>query len=373
MPELPTPARLSIELDQRGYSIVIGSGLLGQGATWAGLPQAQSALIVSNTTVFPLYGARLQAALREHFRHLHAVVLPDGEAYKDWQTLNRVFDALLQHRCDRRTVLFALGGGVVGDMTGFAAACYMRGVPFVQVPTTLLAQVDSSVGGKTAINHPLGKNMIGAFYQPRLVVCDAATLDTLPAREFAAGLAEVIKYGPIADMAFFDWIEANLSALLARDPAALAFAVRRSCEIKASVVGQDEREQGLRAILNFGHTFAHAIETGMGYGQWLHGEAVACGMVMAARLSECLGLVDAAFVERLRRLLGRAGLPVVGPYLPLSGDGGSNAERYLELMRVDKKTQDGAIQFVVIDAPGRASLRRAPDDLVRQVLDASCA
>jgi 3-dehydroquinate synthase len=269
--------------------------------------------------------------------------------------------------------LFALGGGVVGDMTGFAAASFMRGVPFVQVPTTLLAQVDSSVGGKTAINHPLGKNMIGAFYQPRLVVCDAATFQTLPQRELSAGLAEVIKYGPIADMAFMDWIEANLPALLARDPAALAHAVRRSCEIKAHVVGQDERETSLRAILNFGHTFGHAIENGMGYGKWLHGEAVGCGMVMATRLSQQMGLVDAAFVQRLTGLIERAGLPVVGPQLPAAGiEGQSNADRYLALMRVDKKAQAGSIQFVVIDAPGSAALRTAPDDMVRQVIDASC-
>jgi 3-dehydroquinate synthase len=212
---------------------------------------------------------------------VHEVVLPDGEDHKDWPTLNRIFDALLAHGCDRKTVLFALGGGVVGDMAGFAAACYMRGVPFVQVPTTLLAQVDSSVGGKTAINHPQGKNMIGAFYQPARVLCDLDTLVTLPARELSAGLAEVIKYGPIADLPFLDWIEANIEALLQRDPAALAHAVRRSCEIKADVVGQDERESGLRAILNFGHTFGHAIEAGLGYGEWLHGEAVGCGMVMA--------------------------------------------------------------------------------------------
>jgi 3-dehydroquinate synthase len=288
------------------------------------------------------------------------VVLPDGEEHKDWSTLNRIFDALLANGCDRKTVLFALGGGVVGDMTGFAAASYMRGVPFVQVPTTLLAQVDSSVGGKTGINHPLGKNMIGAFYQPERVVCDLGTLATLPARELSAGLAEVIKYGPIADMAFFDWIEANVDRLVARDPAALAHAVRRSCEIKAHVVGQDERESGLRAILNFGHTFGHAIEAGLGYGEWLHGEAVGCGMVMALRLSQRLGLVDAAFVQRVTALVARAGLPTVGPAL--------GAERYLELMRVDKKAEAGQIRFVLIERPGQAAVRGAPDEVVRQVL-----
>jgi len=249
---------------------------------------------------------------------------------------------------------------VIGDITGLAAALYMRGVPFVQVPTTLLAQVDSSVGGKTAVNHPAGKNMIGAFYQPQRVVCDLDTLRTLPPREHRAGLAEVIKYGPIADASFLDWIEAHLDELLARDAEALAHAVRRSCEIKAGVVGQDERESGLRAILNFGHTFGHAIESGLGYGQWLHGEAVACGMVMAADLSARLGLVPGDFALRLRRLIERAGLPVRGPAL--------GAERYLELMRVDKKSQGGEIRFVLIEAPGRALVRAAPDALVRDVL-----
>jgi 3-dehydroquinate synthase len=257
----------------------------------------------------------------------------------------------------------------VGDMTGFAAASYMRGVPFVQVPTSLLAQVDSSVGGKTAINHPLGKNMIGAFYQPLLVVCDLDALATLPRRELSAGLAEIIKYGPIADMAFLEWIEANLESLLASEPEAMAHAIKRSCEIKAWVVGQDEREAGLRAILNFGHTFGHAIESGLGYGEWLHGEGVGCGMVMAAHLSERLGLVDMAFVERLTRLVLQAGLPVKAPVL--SAD--DNAGRYLELMRVDKKSEAGEIRFIVIDGPGKAALRSAPDALVRGVIDRCCA
>ena len=353
-----------IELGDRGYPILIGQNLLADGQAWEGLPRAASALVVSNGTVAPLYGAALRRSLQPHYRQVHEVVLPDGEEHKDWRTLNLIFDALLGHGCDRKTVLFALGGGVVGDMAGFAAACYMRGVPFVQVPTTLLAQVDSSVGGKTAINHPLGKNMIGAFHQPVRVVCDLQTLRTLPQREFSAGLAEVIKYGPIADMAFLDWIEDHLNALLARDGAALAQAVRRSCEIKAWVVGQDERESGLRAILNFGHTFGHAIEAGLGYGQWLHGEAVGCGMVMAAELSRRLGLVDGAFVQRLRTLVARAGLPTRGPEL--------GADRYLELMRVDKKAEGGDIRFVVIDSPGHAALRPAPDALVREVIADCC-
>lgn len=361
--------QVSIALDERSYAIAIGTGLLDEPAFYADLPAAASALIVSNTTVAPLYAQRLHAVLQQRYANVHLVTLPDGEEYKTWETLNLIFDALLGHGCDRKTVLFALGGGVVGDMTGFAAASYMRGVPFVQVPTTLLAQVDSSVGGKTAINHPLGKNMIGAFYQPRLVLCDLATLNTLPVRELSAGLAEVIKYGPIADMAFLDWLEAHIDALLARDVEALAHAVRRSCEIKAWVVGQDERESGLRAILNFGHTFGHAIEAGMGYGAWLHGEAVGAGMVMAAELSCRLGLVDTAFVARLTVLVQRAGLPVRGPVL----DAADNAGRYLELMRVDKKAEGGEIRFVLIDGPGQAVMRAAPDALVREVIDACCA
>jgi len=295
--------QVTIPLGDRSYGIEIGTGLLASAATWSGLPRARSALVVTNDTVAPLYLHKLTAALAAHFDRIHHVVLPDGEQHKDWATLNLIFDALLGHECDRKTVLFALGGGVVGDMAGFAAASYMRGVPFVQVPTTLLAQVDSSVGGKTAINHPRGKNMIGAFHQPARVVCDLDTLATLPGRELSAGLAEVIKYGPIADMAFLAWIEDNLDALVRRDTSALAHAVQRSCEIKARVVAQDEREAALRAILNFGHTFGHAIEAGLGYGQWLHGEAVGCGMVMAMHLSQRLGLVDQAFVERMTALV----------------------------------------------------------------------
>jgi 3-dehydroquinate synthase len=362
-------AKVSIDLAERSYPIIIGAGLLGNPASYQQLPAATTAVIVSNNTVAPLYAKQLRQALQQRFARILQVTLPDGEAHKDWPTLQLIFDALLQNGCDRKTVLFALGGGVVGDMTGFAAASYMRGVPFVQVPTTLLAQVDSSVGGKTAINHPLGKNMIGAFYQPQLVVCDLDALKTLPAREMSAGLAEIIKYGPIADMAFFGWIEAHIDQLRAGDPAALAHAVQRSCEIKADVVGQDEREAGLRAILNFGHTFGHAIESGLGYGAWLHGEGVGCGMVMAAQLSQRLGLIDTAFVERLKLLIKRAGLPVVAPVLSAT----DNAGRYLELMRVDKKAEAGEIRFIVIDGPGKAGLRTAPDALVRQVIDACCA
>ena len=359
---LPITRRVKIDLGDRSYEIVIGSGLLHEASAWQGLPRAASALIVSNAVVAGHHGAALRAALTPHFERILTLELPDGEAHKNWTSLNLIFERLLSAGCDRKTVLFALGGGVIGDMTGFAAASYMRGVPFVQVPTTLLAQVDSSVGGKTGVNHPLGKNMIGAFYQPQRVVCDLDTLRTLPARELSAGLAEVIKYGPIADAGFLSWIEASLDALLARDALALAHAVQRSCEIKAAVVGADEREGGLRAILNFGHTFGHAIEAGLGYGQWLHGEAVACGMVLASELSVRLGSMPAEFALRMRRLCERAKLPVQAPALGI--------ERYLELMRIDKKSEGGALRFVLIDALGHAVMRTVPDAQVRETLAA---
>ena len=360
--------QVPITLGERSYRIHIGSGLLDDPASWAGLPASADALIVSNTTVAPLYAGRLTAALRPHHRRVLQLALPDGEQHKNWATLDTIFDKLLAEGCDRKTVLYALGGGVVGDMTGFAAACYMSGVPLVQVPTTLLAQVDSSVGGKTAINHPQGKNMIGAFYQPARVVCDLDLLDTLPARELSAGLAEVIKHGLIADAVFFDWIESHIDALRARDKPALAHAVQRSCEIKAAVVSQDEREGGLRAILNFGHTFGHAIEAGLGYGAWLHGEAVGCGLALATDLSARLGLVDTALVPRVERLVALAGLPAQAPALstlPL--------ERWMQLMRIDKKAEAGEIRFVVLDGLGRAALRPAPDALVAAVIGAHAA
>ncbi|HEY6086808.1 MAG TPA: 3-dehydroquinate synthase [Burkholderiaceae bacterium] len=362
MPSSPAPAtrHVPIALGERSYDILIGSALWHDKSAWQRLPRAATALIVSNPTVAGHYETALRAALSPHYPRVLTLELPDGEAHKDWRSLNLIFERLLDAGCDRKTVLFALGGGVVGDMCGFAAASYMRGVPYVQVPTTLLAQVDSSVGGKTAINHPLGKNMIGAFYQPMRVICDLDTLNTLPDRELSAGLAEVIKYGPIADADFLAWIEAHLDALLARDPHALAHAVKRSCEIKAAIVGQDERETGLRAILNFGHTFGHAIETGLGYGQWLHGEAVGCGMVLASELSARLGLVPATFVDRIRRLCQRASLPVRAPDI--------GADRYLELMRVDKKSEGGELRFVLIEAVGRATLRAVSDAQVRATL-----
>ncbi len=362
------PEHVRIDLAERSYEILIGERLLDAPQSYAGLGgtgATATAAVVTNTTVAPLLAERLRAALRTQYARVLLVTLPDGEQHKTWTTLNLIFDALLQAGCDRTTTLFALGGGVIGDLTGFAAACFMRGVAFVQVPTTLLAQVDSSVGGKTGVNHPLGKNMIGAFHQPLRVIADLDVLDTLPEREFNAGLAEVIKYGPIADAAFLGWIEANLPALRERSKPALRHAVKRSCEIKAAIVAQDEREADVRALLNFGHTFGHAIESGLGYGEWLHGEAVGCGMVMAADLSARLGLVDAAWVQRIRRIVERAGLPVTGPRL--------GAARYLELMRVDKKSRGGEIRFVVIEGAGRAGVRSAPDALVAQVIEAHTA
>ncbi|MGV3498129.1 MAG: 3-dehydroquinate synthase [Hydrogenophaga sp.] len=360
--------RVRIDLGDRSYDIDIGADLIGRSETFADVPRASTGVIVTNEVVAPLYLSTLRGALQSRHERVLNVVLPDGESHKRWLTLQTIFDHLLEAGCDRKTVLYALGGGVVGDMTGFAAACFMRGVAFVQVPTTLLAQVDSSVGGKTGINHPLGKNMVGAFHQPLRVLCDLDVLRSLPTRELSAGLAEIIKYGPIADMAFFDWIESNIDALRRLDGHALARAVQRSCEIKAAVVSSDEREAGLRAILNFGHTFGHAIEAGMGYGAWLHGEAVGCGMVMAARLSQAVGLVDATLVDRIRRLVERAGLPVVAPVL----DAHNNTQRYLELMRLDKKAEGGEIRFVLIDGPGKAVLRAVPDTVVAQVIAQSC-
>jgi 3-dehydroquinate synthase len=361
------PAQVQIALGERSYPILIGGDLLSDPDTWA--PQANRkavALIVTNVTVAPLYGAALAAALAPHFARVRTLALPDGEAYKDLDHLNLVFDELLGQEADRRTVLYALGGGVVGDMTGFAAACYMRGVPFVQVPTTLLAQVDSSVGGKTAVNHPMGKNMIGAFYQPRQVVCDLGVLDTLPDREMSAGLAEIIKYGASIDGEFLAWLERHIDDLRARKRDALAHAVRRSCEIKAHVVGADEKEAGLREILNFGHTFGHAIEAGLGYGEWLHGEGVGCGMVMAAALSARLGQVDEAFARRIEALVARAGLPVRGP-------ASLSPQRYLELMRVDKKAQGGDIRFVLLDGESHGRVRTAPEAAVIDVIAAFTA
>jgi len=354
---------VNVELGERAYPIHIGADLIGQTELFAPHIAGNAVTIVTNTTVDPLYGDRLRAALAPLNKQVSTVVLPDGEAYKNLDTLNLIFDALLGSRADRKTTLIALGGGVIGDMTGFAAACYMRGVPFIQVPTTLLSQVDSSVGGKTGINHPLGKNMIGAFYQPQAVIADIGALRTLPARELAAGVAEVIKTGAIADAGFFNWIEANIEALNRCEPAALAEAVKRSCEIKASVVAQDEREGGLRAILNFGHTFGHAIEAGLGYGEWLHGEAVGCGMVMAADLSVRLGHLDDVSRKRLVDVIVAAHLPTRAPAL--------GADRYVELMQVDKKAEAGATKFILLKRFGETLITRAPDAEVHATLAAA--
>ena len=354
---------LRVELGERAYPIHIGERLLSDASLVLPFLDLPRVAIVTNTTVAPLYLQQLSAALRAQGVEVISIVLEDGERYKNWATLNRIYDALLEQRCDRKTTLIALGGGVVGDLAGFAAATYMRGIPFVQVPTTLLAQVDSSIGGTTGINHPLGKNMIGAFYQPRLVLADTAVLATLPPRELSAGLAEVIKHGLIRDAAFVAWLEQNVEKLLACDAAALAHAVRRCCEIKAAVVAEDERETGVRALLNFGHTFGHAIESALGYGEWLHGEAVAAGMVMAAELSRRMGFIAQADADRIVALLKRAKLPVAQP--------GIAPARLLELMAVDKKTEGGRLRFVLLDRIGAGSIRdQVPADLLQQALAA---
>ena len=353
---------LRVDLGARAYPILIGRDLIDDATVWQGAGGAL-AVIVSSDRIAPIFLERISATLKKAGKRTLTIILPDGEAFKTWETLNTIFDALLAARCDRKTMLVALGGGVIGDITGFAAATYQRGVSFVQVPTTLLAQVDSSVGGKTAINHPRGKNMIGAFYQPLMVLADISTLNTLPEREFRSGLAEVIKYGFIYDTRFLDWLDTNLDRLLARDADALLHAIRRSCEIKAEIVAQDEHEHGIRAWLNLGHTFGHAIETGMGYGAWLHGEAVATGMVIAADLSRRLGHIGAAEAMRVRSLVGRAGLPVTAPDL--------GAARYLELMRNDKKAEAGAIRYVLLKRMGEAFVAPVPDEQVIPALTAS--
>jgi 3-dehydroquinate synthase len=349
MTSSPPSIRLTVSLAERSYPIVIGGGLLASSALIREhLPQAR-VVIVTNDTLWPLYGEKLSESLQQSGVAVHTVVLPDGEAHKNWLALNKIFDTLLAHACDRKTTLIALGGGVIGDITGFAAATYQRGVPFIQIPTTLLAQVDSSVGGKTAINHPLGKNMIGAFYQPQLVLADIDTLNTLPDREFRSGLAEVIKYGLILDEKFFVWLEENLDALLTRDATALAYAIKRSCEIKAGVVAADEREtakEGGRALLNLGHTFGHAVETALGYGEWLHGEAVACGMVQAARFSHELGFLNTQDVSRAEAVLKRASLPTELPNIA--------TETMLEHMGRDKKNDAGVIKLILLRAIGIA-------------------
>ena len=356
---------LTVALAERSYPIHIGSGVLASADLLTPHLKQKKAVVVSNTTVAPLYLDLLRSTLEKAEISVLPVILPDGEKYKNWETLNLIFDALLGAHCERSTTLIALGGGVIGDMGGFAAACYQRGMPFIQVPTTLLSLVDSSVGGKTAINHPLGKNMIGAFYQPKLVLADISTLDTLPDRELKAGLAEVIKYGLIRDPEFFVWLEANIEKLLARNKEALAYAVHRSCANKAEVVAADERETGERALLNLGHTFGHAIETGVGYGEWLHGEAIAAGTLIAAELSRRLGWLDAETVSRIESLFVRSGLPVHGAPL--------GAARYIELMRHDKKVQDGKLRLVLLQAIGNAVVSDVTDEaMIAAAIEARC-
>ncbi len=355
---------LTMELGDRSYPIYIGAGLLARAELIVERLHKKKVAIITNATVAPLYLAPLQRALEARGVEVVPITLPDGESHKNWETLNRIFDALLEHRCERGTTLIALGGGVVGDLAGFAAAAFLRGVPYLQAPTTLLAQVDSAVGGKTAINHPLGKNMIGAFYQPRAVITDTDTLATLPQRELAAGLAEVVKYGLIRDPVLFEWLEQNMARIVKREAEPLAHAIGRSCAIKAEIVALDEREDGVRALLNLGHTFGHAIEAGMGYGAWLHGEAVAAGMVLAARLSQRLGLIPAQDVARVSALLASAGLPVCAPAFGL--------ERYLDLMGHDKKVEGGRIRFVLLKRIGEAFVSdQVPGEALADILGAA--
>jgi 3-dehydroquinate synthase len=344
---------LSVALGSRSYPIHIGAGILDAADLYRPHLAGGAAAIVTNEVVAPLYLGRVKTALEAAGARVAEIVVQDGEQAKRWQTLEAVFESLLAARCGRDSLVVALGGGVVGDLAGFAAAVYQRGVAFLQVPTTLLAQVDSSVGGKTAINHARGKNMIGAFHQPRAVISDVATLDTLPDRELRSGLAEVIKQALALDASFVEWLERNMEKLLAREREALVHGVRRCCELKASIVAADERESGVRALLSFGHTFGHAIETGTGYGAWLHGEAIAAGMVMAAELSSRLRLIQRNDVDRVRRLVARAGLPLTGPALA--------PERLMELMSVDKKAARGKVRFVLLEAIGRAALRADVD------------
>ena len=354
---------LRVELGERSYPIKIGQGLLGS-SDLTPFVAGRQVMIVTNETVAPLY---LEVARRSFpDKQVDSVILPDGEEYKDWKTLNLIFDALLSRRHNRRTTLVALGGGVVGDMTGFAAATYQRGVPFIQIPTTLLSQVDSSVGGKTGINHPLGKNMVGAFHQPEAVLIDTATLATLPSRELPAGLAEVIKYGLIRDADFLAWLESSIGDLLALEPVALAEAIYRSCACKADVVARDEREGGVRATLNLGHTFGHAIETHAGYGHWLHGEAVGTGMLMAGDLSARLGWIDRREQDRLFALVRQAGLPEAPPR-------GMTPDRFMELMAVDKKNIDGSLRLVLLQALGKAVVTSDFDrSCLQETLTAFC-
>jgi 3-dehydroquinate synthase len=337
---------LKVELSDRSYPIHIGRNLLSDANLIIPYLKRKHVAIVTNTTVAPLYLDALSNSLQAAGVTVIPIILPDGEAFKNSETLNKIYDALLQNRCERSTTLMALGGGVIGDLTGYAAATYLRGVPFIQVPTTLLSQVDSSVGGKTGINHPLGKNMIGAFYQPQLVLADIDTLQTLPAREFSAGVAEVIKYGLIRDADFFDWLETNMASLMQLNEQVLSYAIYRSCQNKADVVAKDEHEQGDRALLNLGHTFGHAIENAMGYGVWLHGEAVAAGTVMAADLSQRMEWLNRADVNRIKTIFEAGNLPTTAPNL--------GVEKYLDLMSLDKKVENGKIRLILQQGIGKS-------------------
>lgn len=356
---------LELELGERSYPIHIGSQLIDQADLYKKHLKGSFTAVVTNQTVAPLYADRVVKTLEGLGQKVRLIILPDGEVYKTWETLQTIFDALLESGADRKTTLIALGGGVIGDMTGFAAASYMRGIRFIQVPTTLLSQVDSSVGGKTGINHPLGKNMIGAFYQPQAVIADLDTLKTLPPKELAAGLAEVVKHGAIADADFFSWIEKNIEPLNACEPKAMEHAIQRSCEIKSQIVALDEKEGGVRATLNFGHTFGHAIEAGMGYGEWLHGEAVGCGMVLAADLSVRTGRLTKDDYQRIKNLVTALKLPSVPPKLGVS--------RYMDLMSVDKKAEDGEVRYILLDGIGRSTIKTVDEPLVIQTLEVSGA
>lgn len=354
---------LTVALDSRAYPIHIGKGLLQKPELILPHLKRKQVAIVTNTTVAPLYLEKLAKQLRDAGVSVIEIILPDGEAYKNSETLNLIYDALLQNRCERSTTLIALGGGVIGDLTGYAAATYLRGVPFIQIPTTLLSQVDSSVGGKTGINHPLGKNMIGAFYQPKVVLADIDTLQTLPKRELSAGVAEVIKYGLIRDADFFEWLEVNIAKLMALDEAVITYAIYRSCKNKAEVVAADEHETGERALLNLGHTFGHAIENAMGYGVWLHGEAVAAGTMLAADLSQRMGWLNAEEIARMHALLTASSLPLRAPNL--------GVDKYLSLMQSDKKVADGKIRLVLQQGIGKAVITSEYDaDKLKQTLEA---
>ncbi|MDG6774309.1 3-dehydroquinate synthase [Thiomicrorhabdus sp. ZW0627] len=353
---------LTVDLGDRSYPIFIGEDLLGDAELVKPYVKGTQVLIVTNTTVAPLYLEQCKKAFADF--EVETVILPDGEQYKNLEVLNQVFDALIGKRFDRRCTLVALGGGVIGDMTGFAAAAFQRGVNFIQVPTTLLSQVDSSVGGKTGVNHPLGKNMIGAFHQPQCVIIDTKSLNTLEDRELSAGLAEVIKYGLIGDYPFFEWLEANLEALLDRDPVALAEAIQRSCQNKADIVAKDEKEADMRALFNLGHTFGHAIEAGMGYGAWLHGEGVSAGTMQAAYMSKLMGNINQADFDRIQAIFERAKLPVCPP----STDEMPN-QKYMDLMAGDKKVQAGTIRLVLLKTIGEAYVTGDyPADLLQQTL-----